>query len=426
MSVRQAVAARQAAGHLFAPLNLAVESYTPTRIAPTAGVTPGEPLQGLWDSDKAIREGLKVSSALSTCIGRVAEKGASVPWYEWEVAPDGRERRVGEVEYIERPRKDGKRSRFQMMEVAHHDAYIAGNALFGIVWDGGQKYRIMPREMHRENPHGCYPVPHRVNFIDRYEWEDAAIGGRRSWDAKDIIHVIGRCDPSNDYWGWSILESLALVIDADLAIRKLNFKRFARGGYPGMIIIDEELDQSTDRQSLEDDLNARADRYAGAYMVLGGKQKVEKQSSMTEPQLGLLSAMGQHRDEIAVAIGFHPAMFSSEAATYSNLKEARLLEWQIVVLRNARFADAFSNRLIPAKDHGKRFIAPDYSEVEELQGLTEKIDKMAKLVQECRVCVDDAIALVGIPLPKQEGGDRPLVEGGLVPAGDAAEGLANG
>ncbi len=143
---------------------------------------------------------------------------------------------------------------------------------------------------------------------------------------------------------------------------------------------------------------------------------------MKEDELGILKAMAFHRDEVAVAVGFHPAMLSSDAATYSNLATGRELEWQIVVTQNARVASAFTGRLVQKKDRGKIIIAPDYSAVEELQGLANKIKNCAEMVQKCRIAVNDAIRASGLPVPNQAGGDFSFAEGNLVLASSIEDG----
>lgn len=426
MSATRAILRRQAAGHLLAPAPslFVTEDYRPIRIAPGSGAYPGQILVPEWDSNRAIKEGLKVSSHLATMIGQVAELAASVPWYRYDVKKSGSEERGDPIEWIEFPRRDGKISRFQMMEEAHHHAFLAGVALFGVLWEGGSRFRLRPAELRCENPHGCHPIPDRLKHIAAYQWDDTAIGGLRYWDADDIVHVVGRPDPSNPYWGWSILQALAPIVDAHREALRLNLLRFKRHGAPGTIIMDEDVSTPLERKELEDDLNSRADKYFGGFMVLAGmSQKVAPIHTLTEVQLGITKVMAFHRDECAIAIGLHPSLFTGEHSTYENLRSARRARWQVAVMRNARFADAFTTRMVPRAERDRWYIAPDYSEIEELQDLAGQIKNVGDMVQLCRIAVNQAIAVAHLPVPPQEGGDRPLVEGGLVPAGDAAEGL---
>lgn len=396
--------------------------YDTNRIPPTGRVYPGMPLEKTWDSDRAIKEGLKVCSVLATCLMKIAEKAATVPWHEWTAKKSGSPVKGDIVPFIEYPRRDGKISRVDLMEEAHLHAYLAGNALMGILWEGGRR-RIKPREMQVENPHGCTPVPDRIKYIKEYEWSDAALFGKRRWDADDIVHVMGWKDPSNRYWGWSIVEALAATIDADVEARQLNLRRFRSNGTPGTILIDEDVTDDIDRQEKEENLNRNAQRRYGAFMVLGGNQKVQNQSTLTNKQLGLLEAMAYHRDEIAVTCGFLPAMFDPKAATYDNIDHAIRHEWRLVVLRNHRFSDAFTKRLIPVSERGRRWYAPDYSGVEELKDLRRQIEDTATLVNECQVAVNDAIKVTGLPLNPQLGGNVALVNANMIPASDAAQSI---
>lgn len=420
MSSATAVMNRISAGKLFGPIGRDPEEYRRTRIAPGSGVQPGWPLEPTWDSDRAVKEGLKVCATLATCEGRVAERAASVPWYEWEEKKSGSPRRVDIVPWIEFPRQDGKVSRAELMEDAHLHARMSGNALIGILWEGGDR-KIRPREIQAENPQGCRPIPHRVDFISSYEWDDAFQYGPKSWDAEDIVHVYGRRDPANPYWGWSIVEALSYTIDADVEARRLNLRRFRKGGVASTIIVDPELRNDDQVDEAESNLNRRANRRYGAFLVLGGEQSVEQQGALTSRQLGLLEAMDHHRNEIAWACDFLPAMLDPRAATYDNIDHAIKHEWRVAVLRNKRFSDAFTKRLIPKKQRGRRWYAPWYGDVEELQDLRRKIDDTADMVQKCQIAVNDAIRATGLPVPEQPGGDKALVNGSMIPAEDAAD-----
>ena len=405
---------RSEGASLFARFN-SFSRYRPFRIDPGSGAQHGYPLVSRWDSNRAVKEGLKMSAVLAALIGRLAEKGASVPWWEWRREKSGRVKRHKMLEWMEAPRADGKIDRSQMMEAAITHMVLNGNALFGIWWEGRRRFRIRPRELQVENPHGCAPIPDRKKWISGYEWDDTAIGGPRAWDADDIVHVIGRPDPTNPYWGWSIVEALATTVDADIAARRMNLKRFLRGGYPGMIITDEDVDTGRSRRELEESLNSRAESYMGAFMVLGGKQKVERQSPLTETQLGLFKAMAHHRDEIAVALGVHPSIFSTDASTMNNMQVSRVEEWKNVVMKVMRIANAFTSKLVPRNKVGEIWYGPDYSGVEELEDIDSKIDRMVKLVSEAQVSVDDAARIVELHLPSQSGGDEPWVQGGWLP-----------
>ena len=431
MSSALAVLNRVAAGRVLGPLSFATPSpgplkpYDIRRIPRTSGAYPGFALEPTWNSDRAVKEGLKVCATLATCLGRVAEKGGSVPWYEWESKKSGSPKRVDIVPWMEWPRQDGKVSRSQLMEEGLLHASISGNALIGILWEGGKR-RLRPREIQVENPYRCRPIPHRIDFISGYEWDDVAFFGPQKWDALDIVHVIGRNDPSNRYWGWSILEALAHTIDADVEARKLNLRRYRNGGQPGTIIIDSTVRQDEDRDEVEENLNRSAQKRYGGFMLLGGNMSVERQNALTNRQLGLLETMAFHRDEIAVACDFLPAMFNPGAATYDNVEHAIRHEWRVTVLRLQRFADAFTKRLIPKEDRGRRWYAPYFGDVEELQDLQRKIDDTAKLVKDCRIAVNDAIEVTGLPVKRQRGGDRALVPANLIPDTDAAQSLDDG
>ena len=404
-------------------LMLSLLPYEPFRIPPSSGATAGQVLEPTWDSNRAVREGLKACAILASVIGGICEQAASVPWYWWRVSKSGREEMTEPVEFIERPRLDGKVDSFSMMELAHHYLYLSGNALFGIKWEGGSRFQIRPAELHLENPHGCAPVIDREKLISGYQWDDSAIGGWRYWDSESILHVFGRPDPAKPYyWGWSIIEALAMTIDSEREARRLNLLRLRRNGSPGTIITDENL-APKDRKTTEDELNARADRYFGAFMVLAGKQQIAKQSFLKEDELGLLKGLAFYRDDIVTAFGLHPAMFSSEAATYDNMEQGIKLRWRVAVVRNSRFSRAFTSRFVRKSEFGRLFIAPDYSEVEELKDLSTKIDQTEKLVDKCRIAVNDAIATTGLPVPAQAGGHVALVNGTLIPMSDAAENL---
>jgi phage portal protein BeeE len=402
--------------------------YEPVRVPQSVGAARGLPIPQGWNLSKSAEEGLKTNAILAKISHEIGERAADVPWHWWERdTVNGSKTKKEPVDFIERPRQNKALGygRFDLLEEAH--LYLGGgNALIGIIWDNPRSPNRMPRELKTESTIGVRQILSKVPGmgVEAWEWDDVEGRGFESWQAEDMVHVIGRRDPLNPYWGWDIVKALAETLDADKQAHRLNYMRFLNGGNPGTIIIDPNIkgpNAEDDRIEAQENLNRDSHKYYGGYLVLGGDQTVATQQSLTSTELGLLEAMAEHRIEIALAKGYLPAMVDASAQTFDNVDHAIKHIWRLAVLANARIADAFTLRFVPDRDFGKRWIAPCYAEVEELKDLTGKIERMEKLVDKCRYAVNDAIDVVGLPGPHQDGGYKALVAANLVPDTFAAE-----
>ncbi|MEM7048896.1 MAG: phage portal protein [Acidobacteriota bacterium] len=403
-------------------------SGAPLRSLP--GITPGSPYYPDWDAEKASEEGLKASAVVYRCVMGKAEKAASVPWCVWQRADheDVKGEPVPNHEYarlIEHPRRDGRYGRAELIASATAHLDLAGNALVRMLRAGiGAK---VPMELNAEVPVGVEPIPHPIDFISEYQFDDAQ-RGRGTWPAEEIIHA-RRVDPGNPIWGLSVVQALARLIDLDVERDRMMLRRMVNDGRPSVILTDEALKTTQEREDVEDWLADRAERYRGGFMVLGGNQGLLSMG-MSSRDLQQVESGAFTRDMLAIGFGYLAAGFSNDAATYSNAEIFVRHEWAGPVMSSNRIlADAFTRALVPPDKWGEMWIAPDYSSVEALR--ENFIDK-AKALRDLRdagVALNDAKRYLDMPLPDQAGGDVPIVPGNYLPAemlADEARGLSDG
>lgn len=406
------------------PVSLAVaEPYMGDRIL--SPLYPGEEHAPDWDIERAYDEALKKCAMVDRCVMGLAEKAASLPLRVWE-RDEGSKGTVASDHPLEdvlnNPRRDpvmGSREELVTRTIAHHR--LAGTALTGIrraadILQGG---RQTPAELVAEDPREVYPVPSKQLKIAQWNYRDGD-GRTRAWLREDLV-AWRRHDPRNSVWGRSVLQSLALNVDASVQNTTTRLLRATRDGRPGMVLSDKGITSPEDGREKEQLLNARQRRNRGGILLLGGEQQLVA-AGMPEKDLGILTSEAFDRDMIAIAFGYLPAGFSNDASTYANSGIFVLHEWSLVQQAMASWCSQLGAFLFTREERRRLYIAPDYSEVQALADANlEKLSKLAALAFK-GVAINDLISGLGLPLPLQPGGDVALVPRGMVPLAQAVIG----
>ena len=418
---------RAVAGSPFAAIAPAAERMA-LRMVP--GILDKEPHTPEFDPERALREGMKANAIVYRCITGKADRCASVPWRMYELTDAGKGKIVDDdpiARLVEFPHRDGA---FGRQTLIYRTAmYLEGSGV-GLIRKvgGGIRSRLLgsnaapAEELHPESPVGIRPIPDPVRFISGYEYEDAAKqGALPRWDGDEIIHIRYE-DPLDPYWGLSRLQALARTVDVLGESERLRLRRTTNDGRPSVVIIDPAVTTKEQREQAEGDLFRRRDTLRGGWMVVGGGSAQDGKPTVQLHELGLsnvdlemVSSMAFDRDLIAIAFGYLPAGFSNDAATYSNSEIFVRHEWSLAQAVNRVIAEALTRRLVPREQWGKRWLSPDYSDVEELQEDKPKRATALKDLRDAGVALNDAIQYLDMEIGEQIGGDEPIVPGNYMP-----------
>ena len=421
------------------PYNYKPQPYRPER-APLS-ITPGATNYPEWSSSQAVREGYESCSVLAQVIGDLGEKAASRPWFEWEIgtAENGADTRLDPVPYLEDPDPfnpllpgSGQINRSRYREEAITDYFLSGHSYEGIVWRNPVR-KDEPQRLRVEDPDGVAPVLDRSGRLAAWEWQSSSVGGYRYWESADVIQVPWRANPRNRHLGFTLLWPLGVEIDSYVELTRMQLNRIRKGAAPGQAIKIGAIqgpDGTTNvtrteeaRLEVEESLNRGSAHSFGGWKVMAGEWELQDLKYFDARSMQLLETLGYLRDRIWTTLGPHPALISSDASTLDNLKVAERAVWARVVLLNNRWADAYTQRFIPARLRGKRRIGPDYSDVPEIQALDTKVGHLKTLVKDCEVTVGSARRYLRMELEPQPGEDLVLVSSQDIPKEQAGEPL---
>jgi HK97 family phage portal protein len=323
-----------------------------------------------WSTERAIREGLKSSTYVYSCIQLIARSIASVPWGTYKQKTN---KEWVEIEghpltaLIERPTPYHNRK--DLMEGMAHHLYLGGNAIFTKVRAGGTVAELwqLPTD-------AIKVIPSRKDFIDHYFYE--LDGVRQRFEQKDIIHNKFN-DPANPYWGLAPLQAGARTVDTDVeAVRFQKVSLQNRAISDGIFTFENHLtkDQWEEARAMVREQHQGIDN-ARTPWILGAGAKWQ-QMSLSPAELDFLNSRKFSREEICSIFNVPPPMIGIlENSTYNNIETARKIFWQdciIPLLEDIK--NCFNLSLTPEFGQGIE-LSFDISNVEALQ--TSNTEKMA-------------------------------------------------
>lgn len=363
-----------------------------------------------WSTEKAINEGLKASTYVYSCIQLIARSVASVPWYAYKQDSNGDWTVIENHPLqllIEKPTPFHNRK--DLMTGMVHHLYLGGNAVFTKVRGGG-----VVAELWQLPPDAIKVIPSKVDFIDRYEYEQDGV--RQSFAPSDIMHNKFN-DPSNPYWGLAPLQAGAKAVDSDVeAVRFQKLSLQNRAITDGVFTFEHPLttDQWKEARAMVRDQHQGIDN-ARTPWVLGAGAKWE-QMSLSPLEMDFLNSRKFTREEICSIFQVPPPMIGIlENSTYNNIETARKIFWVdtlIPLLEDIK--DCFNQCLTP--EFGKGFeISYDISNVDALQtNIKDKIDT-AKSLFGMGVPFNMINQKLELGFDDIEGGDMGYLPSGLMP-----------
>lgn len=385
---------------------------------------PGQPaLKYDFDPDVAVIDGYKACVWVFACVSLLMRAVGSVPWVVKRPVGD-RSEDAWEVDFkdwraklLSRWNRDMSRN-FAMSWLTSHLA-LNGEAPIKLVRLNDSERTVA--EMYPQHPHRFAPIMGADEYVTGYE---AYVRGARQVIPKDEIIFVRLPDPDNILRGCGMLQAAWSAVKADVAGQKWRAKIFEQGGIPPGAIVDENLittDQVKEAAKVVTDSWGRA-ASEGRPMVFGvGSSFIPFSYNATDLQF--LEGRQFTVAEICAAFGFHPALFSNEAATYDNMRTAIRHYWTngAIPLLDT-FRDSFNLGLVSDAEEDSVWIDYDLSNVEALQENTkEQVETFTKAIVS-GISRKEAAQLTRLSLPDTEGDDVPLLNPGLRPLAEIAAG----
>ena len=225
-----------------------------------------------------------------------------------------------------------------------------------------------------------------------------------------------------------MLEAAFPYIVSENASRDWRSDLYTNGGVPPAAIIDEEL-TPTNVQADQAALSVAFRRNAKnrVPMLMGGK-KTLLEFGFSPSDMAIPDDRELTRNEIVLAFGMLPAMFSTDAATYDNQDGAIRYMYEngagelLALMREALNLALLSQE---ERESDSVYINFDLSEIPFFRRQKEaRLKQLGEAIAN-GVSRNDGVNILDLGLEDAKGGDEVFVSGGLVLLSEAAQGLTS-
>lgn len=343
-----------------------------------------------WNPEKAVREGLKVCTAVYTCVTKRAQAVSSVPWMVQRKQSDGSWEPIEHpiADLLEKPNPD--MSRADAFELAQMNADLAGE------WHI-TKTRVAGRTSQEVGALWVLPVRSLEPRVSRLE---GITGFKRVHDPRglpdlareDVIYGLFR-DPENIYRGLSPLKAGARAVDTDVKAAVANLAIMLQAVRPTGVL--SVLGKLTDpnREHLEAQLNKNHVGAAnlGKMLIVGGGEAKFTPFSLSVEELMSLGVRRMSMREVFAIYGTPPPIAGwYEDATYNNIKTALEIFWLLTIIPLLeKHAGVLNRDLMPEWGQGDLRIMYDVSNVKALSTITPENVRSALAMQRMGMTLRD-------------------------------------
>jgi HK97 family phage portal protein len=364
-----------------------------------------------WETERAIKHGLKASTYVYACINAIAKAVSSVPWYvykqnskgDWEIVQNHPLEAL-----IDRPTPFHSRKDLMTGMVQH--LYLGGNSVFSKVRGGGTVTEIWQLP-----PDAIKVYPDKRNFISHYEYNKEGV--RRRLEQADIIHNRFN-DPSNPYWGISPLQAGARLVDSD--IEAVKFQKVSlqnRAITDGIFSFEHPLtkQQWEEARTMVREQHQGMENARTPWVLGAGAQWT--QMSLSPVEMDFLNSRKFNREEICSIFQVPPPIVGiMDTATYNNIETARKIFWQDTIIPLLEdIKDSFNLALTPEFGTGIE-LSYDVSNVQALQISNQEKITNAKSLFSMGVPFNMINQKLELGFDEIEGGDLGYLPSGLMPS----------
>jgi HK97 family phage portal protein len=325
-----------------------------------------------WTTEKGVQEGFNKSEWVKICVDRIATPASSVPWhvsrfssadakkqFMWELKSIPTEERSQYIHSMHTLRTPWNRKalylepepdhpletlienpnpfldRQEMIERITQHILLGGNSIITKVrkpdkLNGGTEGP--PLELWVQPPDVFTPVPDKRKFILHYEMKIPDQREPLIIPNENLMHF-KLPDPSNLYWGASILKAASMTIDMDIEAVKWQKQSLENRAAPdGVFAIQDEIDD-TEFEIMRDQMRTQyyGRENARTPMLIGNNAKYY-QLSLTPVEMDFINSRKMNREAICALFGVDPRIAGSGSGSGSDMKEIRRVHWTDLVL----------------------------------------------------------------------------------------------
>ena len=200
------------------------------------------------------------------------------------------------------------------------------------------------------------PIPDKYLYVSHYEYYPGNIKTPMRLETNEIVHF-KTYNPDNRFVGLSPLESLAMTLRGDLAMRKTNTVMYAEyGGSPQSILSFKEFVQEPAWSNVKNEVREAAKRNEMMMLRGVGDGVSWLQRSLSSKDADFLNGLKQNMTDVFNRMCPGLLNMLSEGATYSNASAAQstyaaMTKWPIMEV----VAQKITSDILPA--YGRKLIA---------------------------------------------------------------------
>lgn len=368
--------------------------------------------EGRMPLKKAVKDGYNASEWVAVCVDEITKAVATVPWrVSKEVTNDGLtdEQRalvmdarweLKTADLVEKSKlmRDHMIKAHILEPVLHHDLedllaqpnpfmdyaeffsrvtqhlLLTGNAIITKVRSnivGGGKVK----ELWVINPDHVEIIPDPKKYIFKYRvYGSAANGGKsqdyKDVDPKDVIHL-QLPNPDNAFWGRSVLEAAAMVVDTDREAMRWQKQSLENRAAPDSVV---SLEEGINPNHFDTYLDQFRKQYAGRNNartpILLGHGARYFQTSFSPVEMDFINSRNAHRDAILSVFGVNKVVAGVLEANNAGIKEYRRDFWVATIIPFLTRLQAAMNRALTPEFESQQetlYIWPDLSNVDALR-----------------------------------------------------------
>lgn len=371
-----------------------------------------------WTTEKGVNEGFNKNEWVKICVDRIATPAASVPWrvsrfsdseakkrFLWELKSIPEDERAAFIHsyhgikspwntkshYLE-PEPDHPLEKLieqpnpfldrqQMIERITQHLLLGGNSILTKVRQrrrGGGKG--VPLELWVQPPDVFTPIPDRKKFILRYDMKVPDQSDPIPIPVEDLIHSM-LPDPSNLYWGASILKSAAMTIDMDVEAVKWQKQSLENRAAPdGVFAIQEDIDPE-DFEIMREQMRVQyyGRENARTPMLIGNNAKYY-QLSLSPVEMDFIASRKMNREAICALFGVDPRIAGAVSVAAGEMKDIRRVHWTDLVIPYLDRLQSNFNRALAKEFSGDLLIWYDTMNVDALQENFHEKSRSAVLI----------------------------------------------
>ena len=374
-----------------------------------------------WDTQKAIKEGYKVSYILYSVASDLADCVRSVPWRVKKVTKTGVDI-LDNHELVEMVRSPNVETTFgALMEAVDLYKSLSGNAY--LVWS---KMSTGDVDLWTLRPDRVTIVPDEKGHIARYDYHTPGSSTPTQYKPEDILHF-KFFDPGSDYYGMAPLQAAARLVDTSNQGMLWNFSAMKNRGRPDLVMAPKTHLEPNQHATLLELLQKRVTGAENARSVVIPSEPMDLlQLSLSPVEMDFLAGLGMYEVGVCKVFHVHPEAIGALGATFENKEWAIRAKWEGPVVSrlsemravmNGKFRKPYGTVSPNVARPGDIYLDYDLGQtpIASFQQ-KEAIDRATK-VWACGVPWNQAIATFGLDMEPVEGGDVGYLPVNVLPVG---------